>query len=135
MGPGLNSDLIRLDSRHTDSRAILMTHFFEKGSLTEPEACPFGYLAGQQVPGICHLCSPARRLKVHTSVSGFYVGSGDPSFMHVWQTLGHLPSPAETKTQDSNLHALYMILSLQRNSEIQMRVGSWPSAVPAAMPT
>lgn len=89
--------------------------FCEKVSLTEPEACPFGYLAGQQVPRICHLCSPARRLKVHTSVSGFYMGSGDPNFMHVWQTLGHLPSPAETKTQDSNLHALYMILSLQRN--------------------
>lgn len=103
-------------------RSHFVNTFFETVSLTEPGACPSGNTGASKPLGSACLCTPARRLKVHTIVSGLYVGPGDPHFMHVWQTLHplrHLPSPAETKTQELNLHALYMILSLQRNSEIQ----------------
>lgn len=104
--------------------------------LSQPEAPPFDYTVVQQAS--TYLCLPVRRLRVHTTVSGFPKGSGDPSFMYVWQTLYllcPLPSPAETKLKIQICMPHIRSFYYRETLKSEMKAGSLPSSVPAAMGT
>lgn len=128
MGLQLNSSLISLGSRHICPGAILSTRFFY---LSKAEACPFGYTASQQAPGICLSLSPAG-LKVHTIMSGLYTFWGSKVY-----TLPTTPSPPALLKPNLEIQiCMYHTRSSHyRETRNPKKAGSSPSSASAAMGT
>lgn len=99
--------------------------------LSKAEACPFGYTASQQAPGICLSLSPAG-LKVHTIMSGLYTFWGSKVY-----TLPTTPSPPALLKPNLEIQiCMYHTRSSHyRETRNPKKAGSSPSSASAAMGT